>query len=104
MNGMINKNAIKDVLFLLAGAVVYSIGTHSFIEPANIAPGGAVGIALMGNFLTDLPVGRLTLAVNLPLLALAWFHLSRKFTIRTAAACGICSLILDIAIAPLCPI
>ena len=52
----------------------------------------------MGNFLTDLPVGRLTLAVNLPLLALAWFHLSRKFTIRTAAACGICSLILDFAI------
>ncbi len=101
---MINKNAIKDVLFLLAGAVIYSIGTHSFIEPANIAPGGAVGIALMGNYVTELPVGRLTLAVNLPLLLLAWFHLSRKFTIRTALACGVCSLILDFVIAPICPI
>ena len=54
MNGMINKNAIKDMLYLLAGAVIYSIGTHSFIEPANIAPGGAVGIALMGNYVTEL--------------------------------------------------
>lgn len=104
MSGMKTKESVRDLLFLLAGAIIYSVGTHSFIEPANIAPGGAVGIALMGNYMTGLPVGRLTLAVNLPLLALAWFHLSRKFTIRTAFACGVCSVILDFIVAPICPV
>lgn len=104
MNGFLKKDSIKDVLFLLLGALIYSVGTHSFIEPANIAPGGAVGVALMINYVTKLPVGRLTLAVNLPLLILAWFQLSRKFAVRTALACGICSVILDFIVAPICPV
>lgn len=104
MNGLVKKGSFKDLLLLLSGAVIYSVGTHSFIEPANIAPGGAVGIALMGNYVTDLPVGRLTLAVNLPLLILAWFHLSRRFAISTAMACAVCSFILDLVIAPVCPV
>ena len=72
--------------------------------PANIAPGGAVGIALMMNYVTGLPVGRMTLLVNLPLLVLAWFYLSRRFALRTAVACGICSIILDYVVAPICPV
>lgn len=104
MNGLVKKGSFKDLLLLLAGAVIYGVGTHSFIEPANIAPGGAVGIALMGNYVTGLPVGRLTLAVNLPLLILAWFHLSKRFAISTAMACAVCSCILDFVIAPVCPV
>ena len=41
--------SVKDVGLLLIGAVIYSIGTHAFMVPANIAPGGASGIALMVN-------------------------------------------------------
>ena len=59
--------SVKDVGLLLIGAVIYSIGTHAFMVPANIAPGGASGIALMVNYLTDLPVGALTLVLNIPL-------------------------------------
>lgn len=104
MNGRINKESIRDMLLLVTGAFIYSVGTQSFIVPANIAPGGAVGIALMINFVTKLPVGRMTLLVNLPLLVLAWFYLSRRFAIRTAIACGICSFILDYVVAPICPV
>lgn len=104
MNGLVKKGSLKDLMLLLAGAVIYSVGTHSFIEPANIAPGGAVGIALMANYVTELPVGRLTLAVNLPLLILAWFHLSKRFAVSTAMACAVCSVMLDYIIAPVCPV
>ena len=92
------------MLLLVIGALIYSVGTQSFIVPANIAPGGAVGIALMMNYVTGLPVGRMTLLVNLPLLVLAWFYLSRRFALRTAVACGICSIILDYVVAPICPV
>ena len=83
MEKYIGKYSVKDFLYLILGAFIYSIGTHSFIETANIAPGGAVGVALMLNHVTNLPVGRLTLMVNVPLLILAWFHLSRAFALRT---------------------
>ena len=61
-------------------------------------------MALMLNHVTNLPVGRLTLMVNVPLLILAWFYLSRAFALRTAFACGICSVVLDYVIAPLLPV
>lgn len=104
MSGMVRKWSLKELFCLLLGAGISSIATHSFIEPANIAPGGAMGIALMVNYLTDFPVGRMTLVINLPLLVLAWFYLSRRFAMRTAAACLICSVLLDYLIAPICPV
>ena len=104
MEKYIGKYSVKDFLYLILGAFIYSIGTHSFIETADIAPGGAVGVALMLNHVTNLPVGRLTLMVNVPLLILAWFHLSRAFALRTAFACGICSVVLDYVIAPVFPV
>ena len=104
MSGRINKESVRDMLLLVIGALIYSVGTQSFIVPANIAPGGAVGIALMMNYVTGLPVGRMTLLVTLPLLVLAWFYLSRRFALRTAVACGICSIILDYVVAPICPV
>lgn len=96
-------NKIKDLLFLLAGSFVYSLGTHCFVSPANIAPGGASGLALMVNYVCGLPVGVLTMLVNIPLLALAWKYLSHGFAVKTAVSCGICSAILDFLVAPVFP-
>ena len=42
MEKYIGKYSVKDFLYLILGAFIYSIGTHSFIETANIAPGGDV--------------------------------------------------------------
>jgi uncharacterized membrane-anchored protein YitT (DUF2179 family) len=102
---MKNQNFIqpKELLLLIVGAVIYSIGTQCFITPADIAPGGAMGIALMVHHLTNLPVGTLTLCVNTPLLILAWFYLSRRFAIRTAITCIICSVMVDFVVAPNLP-
>lgn len=98
------KIPFNDIGLLLAGALILSIGTYAFIIPANVAPGGASGLALMVSFLTDLPVGALTLALNVPLLILAWFYLSHRFAITTAIASTVCSVILDFVVAPLCPV
>ena len=53
MEKYIGKYSVKDFLYLILGAFIYSIGTHSFIETADIAPGGAVGVALMLNHVTN---------------------------------------------------
>ncbi len=36
MEKYIGKYSVKDFLYLILGAFIYSIGTHSFIETANI--------------------------------------------------------------------
>lgn len=104
MSKVLKKESIKDVLLLLVGALIYSVGTHCFVTPANVAPGGGVGIALLVNYITGLPVGALTMLINLPLLVLAWIYLSRRFAVRTAIATVICSIILDMIIAPIMPV
>lgn len=94
----------KNLALLLGGAVIYSIATHAFVGPANIAPGGAAGTALLINYVTKLPVGFLTMAINVPLLILAWIYLSRRFALTTAAATALCSFVLDVIVAPVCPV
>ena len=98
------KEEGENMALLLVGALIYGIGTHAFVEPAHIAPGGAMGIALMVNHFADLPIGLLTLAINIPLLVLAWFSLSHRFAVSTAFATAVCSFILDFMVAPVCPV
>ena len=98
------KQEGKNMALLLVGALIYGIGTHAFVEPAHIAPGGDMGIALMVNHFADLPIGLLTLAINIPLLVLAWFSLSHRFAVSTAFATAVCSFILDFMVAPVCPV
>lgn len=105
MNKTIDKkNLCKNIILLLAGSFIYGVGTHCFVAPANIAPGGASGLALMANFVTGLPVGILTMVINLPLLILAWLYLSGRFAVSTAVACTICSVVLDVVVAPVFPV
>lgn len=91
----------RDLAALLAGAALYGVGLHVFVTPAEIAPGGAVGLALLGSYLWGTPVGLGSLLLNVPLLLLAWFFLSRRFAALTALASAVCSLILDGVISPL---
>lgn len=101
---MSGRHVQKTIVLLFSGSFIYGVGTHCFVAPANIAPGGASGLALMVNFITGLPVGILTMLINIPLLALAWIYLSRRFVFSTAAACALCSVILDFLVAPVFPI
>ena len=93
-----------NVVFLLLGSFIYGIGIHCFVGPANIAPGGAAGLALIANYLFGLPVGVLTILLNVPLLVVAWYILSKKFVIMTSISCVVCSLILDFGVAPFFPV
>ncbi|MCI7263219.1 MAG: YitT family protein [Otoolea sp.] len=95
---------LMDGGLILGGAVLMGVGTHVFMEPAQIAPGGAMGLALLLNHLTELPVGALTLAFNVPLLILAWCYLSHRFAVTTAVVSTVCSAVLDLAVTPFCPV
>ena len=101
---MIRNRYLHDGLLLLIGSVFYSVGIHAFVTPANIAPGGAAGISLLINFITGAPVGITTLLINAPLLILAWRYLSHRFAVMTLLASAVSNAMLDLVIAPICPV
>lgn len=94
------KELALDLAADLAGSFVMGIGIYSFAEQANIAPGGMSGVAIMFKYLTGVPVGAMTLLLNIPLLMIAWKYLGRKFTLRTLRTLLISSVVLDYLVTP----
>jgi uncharacterized membrane-anchored protein YitT (DUF2179 family) len=93
----------KDLGYDFAGSFLQGLGVWCFIEPCNIAPGGVSGIALLINQLSGLPVGTLTLLLNIPLLISSWFLLNRKMTVKTIQTVFIMTIVLDLLITPFFP-
>ena len=48
---------IVDNLVWIAGCVIYALAINFFNVPNQIAQGGFSGLAIVINYLTDLPVG-----------------------------------------------
>ena len=85
-----------DLAADLAGGVCYAVGMYVFAMHADFAPGGVSGLALLLNRLLGIPVGLGTLLLNLPLFALSYRFVGRRFLARTLRSTVICVLLLDV--------
>ena len=73
-----------DVLLIAIAGILSGIGLHTFVNPANFAPSGVDGISMMVQKLTDINMGYVSLAINVPLLIVAWFFISKKYVVYTS--------------------
>lgn len=92
------------ILFNVLGIFLYTVGLRTFAAPAKIAPGGASGIAILVNYLTDFPMGLFCSLFNLPILALVlWKKIFPvQFVGKAAASIVLLSFMTD-ALAPVLP-
>lgn len=93
-----------DFLYDIASGFLQAIGLHCFIDSIDIAPGGATGLAILANRLTQLPIGTLTFLINIPLLAASWIYLGKTKTIKTLKTVAILTVILDLIVTPYVPV
>ena len=98
---MLTKETIKgflwDLVFIVAGSVCYAVAIGMFSDPNDIAPGGLTGVAILLNYLFDwIPVGVATIVMNVPLLIISWFVLSKSMVIRTLCGIVISSVLTDV--------
>lgn len=77
------KSDIKDLIFMLIGVSLYSIGYTAFILPEKLVMGGVAGISALLYYAVGLPAGVSILLLNALLLLIAFGALSRQFTIHT---------------------
>lgn len=75
---------IIDVLLIIVAATLSSVALYTFVNPANFAPSGVDGISMMVQKLTGLNMGYVSLAINIPLLVVAWFFISKKYVVYTS--------------------
>ncbi len=75
---------VVDIILIIASAVLGAIALYSFVNPANFAPSGIDGVAMMAQKLFSVNMGYVSLAINIPLLICAWFFINKKYVIYTA--------------------
>lgn len=82
MGKKLQKESIHVLLTVFA-ALLSAVTLHVFVYKNNFAPSGVDGIATMVQALTTLNAGIVTLAINIPLLIVAWKILNKKYVIYT---------------------
>lgn len=80
------KCLIRDLLSILLGAVILSLGLTWFLVPNKIATGGVAGLSIVLHHLIGTPTGLTMLILNIPLLLLGWKSLGKSFLFRTLFA------------------
>lgn len=82
---IVPHSALEDVLGLLTGAFLASLGLH-LLHDSGAVTGGTAGLSLLLTHLLPVPFGVIFAAVNLPFVVLAIRRMGWRFTLRTAAA------------------
>lgn len=88
---------LVDLLFYIAGGMIYSVAVLLFLTENEISPGGLTGIATILNYLFSLPIGTVVFILNIPLLAAGFIKFGGIFIVKTAVATAVMSLTLDIS-------
>ena len=87
---------ITDLLCDIIGGVIYSTAIYTFASNADFAPGGVSGLALIINHYIAIPIGLLTLIVNIPLILISFKYLGIGFLLRSVKSMMIFSFIVDV--------
>ena len=88
---------LTDLIFYIAGGMIYSVAVLLFLTENEISPGGLTGIATILNYLFSLPIGTVVFILNIPLLAAGVIKFGGIFIAKTAVATAVMSLTLDIS-------
>lgn len=78
---VLKKDNIIDLLFIVLGSFLGSIGVNMFLIHAQLLSGGVTGIALIFQYLFKIQAGYMILLLNIPLFILSIKKLNKKFTI-----------------------
>lgn len=86
------RKFLSNLLFLTLGAFIAAFAIESFLVPNQIIDGGIVGISIMMNYKTQLPLGMYIFVLNLPFIFLALQKMGKLFVLSTFYAVGMLSV------------
>ena len=96
------KEWILDLFADIVGGLLYALGIYTFAKTANFAPGGLSGLALIMYHIWGLPIGIMTLVLNVPVILLSYHLLGKTFLLKSLRSMVFCTVWVDF-ILPLTP-
>ena len=88
---------VRSCGIIALGAVIYALAFNWFVAPNQIAMGGVTGLAQIVNALVPvLPVGVLSILVNVPLFLAGWRLLGGRLLVSSLYAMAVSSLAIDV--------
>lgn len=80
------RDFIIGAFVLTLGAILAGFSVEEFLVPNKIFDGGVVGISMIVGHYVPLPLGTITIVLNLPFLIYAWKRFGHTFIIKAAYA------------------
>jgi uncharacterized membrane-anchored protein YitT (DUF2179 family) len=77
---------VQDVLLMLAGVTIAGVSLKLFLVPNHFFDGGITGISLLVHESYHFNLGLVILILNLPLIAISYFSIGKRFAFRTLLA------------------
>lgn len=87
------RRVAVNLFLLTSGACVFAVGLNGVMIPKQFMSGGVIGVALIAHYLIPKSnVGLIYFVLNIPLLLIGWFLVSRRFILYTAYGMTVFSL------------
>lgn len=90
------KQWIVPLFFITVGAVIAAFALEEFLVPFKILDGGVVGISMIISQLSGMPLGILTIVLNVPFMIIGFKRLGIRFLIRSVYAMVLFSVFLGV--------
>lgn len=85
------KQWIAPLFMITVGAVVAAFALEEFLVPFTILDGGVVGISMIISQLWSVPLGVLTIALNIPFMIVGFKRLGIRFLVKAIYAMAVFS-------------
>lgn len=93
----------KDFLADVVGSMLVAIGIYNFAAASEFPVAGISGIAMLFYYFWKLPIGTVTILLNIPIVLICYRYLGKRFFLKSLQTMVISTITMDV-IAPLLPV
>ena len=79
----INKQTIKEYIFIAIGSFFVAVGVYYFMVPENLATGGVSGLSIVLNNYINIPISIINFSLNIVLFTIGFIILGKEFGGKT---------------------
>ena len=81
---------------IILGTILMAIGIAQFLLPNQLSSGGFSGIATIGYYLFEIPIGFIVLVLNIPIFIISYFKVGKEFFIKSLIGTVLLYLFLNV--------
>ena len=86
------RDYIRSGLFVVLGVLCAGFGLKGFLMPNDFIDGGVMGISLLINTKSGVPLALLIILINVPFILLGWHQIGKGFSIKSVGAISLLAI------------